>query len=90
MYRIKNQLHPKTFYFSIAGLFGLSHSVSDEEAHIRAFPPGHVEVYDLDLQGRAHLKSRTAFNRPGQPPMYKTLATPDCKNPSKISTVQVG
>ncbi|KAK7465240.1 hypothetical protein BaRGS_00037577 [Batillaria attramentaria] len=59
------------------GLFGLSHSMSDDQANIEVFPPGHVEVYDLDLHGRAFLKSRTRFNRSGQPPVYKTFVSPD-------------
>ncbi|CAG5116300.1 unnamed protein product, partial [Candidula unifasciata] len=54
------------------GLFGLSHSLSDEDVHIDAFPPGHIEIYDLDKDGRAFLKERTCFNSPGQFPLYKT------------------
>lgn len=44
------------------------------------FPPGHLEVYDLDHQGRAVFSRRTAFNRPGQVPLYKTLVSPEADN----------
>ncbi|XP_005106635.1 asparagine synthetase [glutamine-hydrolyzing] [Aplysia californica] len=57
------------------GLFGLSHSMSDDEVKMEPFPPGHVEIYDLDSQGRAFLKERVCFNKPGQFPMYKTLVS---------------
>lgn len=75
------RLHTDSGFLAVCseakGLFGLSHSLSDDEAAIEPFPPGHVEVYDLDQQGRAVLKSRTRFNRPGQAPKYKTLVSPD-------------
>uniref|UniRef100_A0A0B6Z4D5 Asparagine synthetase [glutamine-hydrolyzing] n=2 Tax=Arion vulgaris TaxID=1028688 RepID=A0A0B6Z4D5_9EUPU len=54
------------------GLYGLSHTLSDDNVHIEPFPPGHIEVYELDLQGKAFLKERTCFNRPGQFPLYTT------------------
>ncbi|BFZ02043.1 hypothetical protein BsWGS_05082 [Bradybaena similaris] len=57
------------------GLFGLSHSLSDDDVNIEQFPPGHIEIYDLDKQGRAFLKERTCFNLPGQFPLYKTNIT---------------
>ncbi|KAL8607816.1 hypothetical protein ACOMHN_005371 [Nucella lapillus] len=38
--------------------------------------PGRVEIYDLDLEGRAVLASSTPFTSPGQPPLYTTLVTP--------------
>ncbi|XP_076461603.1 asparagine synthetase [glutamine-hydrolyzing]-like [Babylonia areolata] len=70
------------------GLFGLSHSQSDEEASMEPFPPGHVEVYDLDHLGRATLSSRTSFNRPGQFPLYKTLVSADAEDiKQNISTI---
>jgi len=57
------------------GLYGLSHGHKDSDVNIEAFPPGHVEVYDLDPQGRAFLRERTCFNKPGQAPLYKTLVS---------------
>ena len=56
------------------GLFGLSHSHSDHDVKIVPFPPGHVEVYDLDKSGKAWYNTTIPFNRPGQPPIYDTLA----------------
>ncbi|KAK7109193.1 asparagine synthetase [glutamine-hydrolyzing]-like [Littorina saxatilis] len=59
------------------GLLGLSHGSKNG---VEPFLPGHVEVYKLDLQGRATLESRTCFNSPGQIPKYRTLASPDSNN----------
>lgn len=59
------------------GLFGLSHSLSDDEANMEPFPPGHVEVYDLDDKGKAVFNSRTLFNSPGKTPVYETIVSPD-------------
>lgn len=74
-----------------SGLFGLSHSLTDEDATIEPFPPGHVEVYDLDHMGRAFLKSRTRFNSPGQTPLYKTMEVKMGKytDPLLYKTLQV-
>lgn len=58
------------------GLFGLSHSLSDDEVHIEPFPPGHIEIYNLDKDGRAFLDKRILFNKPGQAPAYKTKVDP--------------
>ncbi|RUS90971.1 hypothetical protein EGW08_001275 [Elysia chlorotica] len=57
------------------GLFGLSHSQNDAELQIESLPPGHVEVYDLDIEGHASLSQRVCFNKAGQIPKYQ-LALP--------------
>jgi len=58
------------------GLMGLPHGELDLDKYIEPFPPGHIEIYDLDLQGRAHFKERICFHSAGEPPAYKTLVSP--------------
>ena len=73
-----------------SGLFGLSHSQGDEDLQIEAFPPGHIEVYDLDSQGRASLAQRVRFSRTGEVPKFQ-LAISDselhCEFCSKQSNI---
>ncbi|GFR66567.1 asparagine synthetase [glutamine-hydrolyzing] [Elysia marginata] len=59
------------------GLFGLSHSENDEDLRIEPFPPGHVEVYDIDSQGRAFLRESVCFNKTGQIPKYQLAVPPE-------------
>ncbi|XP_067649261.1 asparagine synthetase [glutamine-hydrolyzing]-like [Haliotis asinina] len=54
------------------GLFGLSHSLTDEQANIIPVTPGTVEQYDLDNNGRATFRERKQFHSIGDMPMYKT------------------
>ncbi|XP_061179872.1 asparagine synthetase [glutamine-hydrolyzing]-like [Saccostrea echinata] len=50
--------------------------VSDSDVQITPFPPGHVEAYSLDLNGRATYMNTTRFNKIGECPEYKTLVNP--------------
>ncbi|GFN90716.1 asparagine synthetase [glutamine-hydrolyzing] [Plakobranchus ocellatus] len=59
------------------GLYGLSHSKNDDDLQIEPFPPGHVEIYDLDSQGRASLSTTVCFSKPGQIPKYQLAVSPD-------------
>lgn len=59
------------------GLFGLSHSQNDKELQIEPFPPGHVEIYDLDSQGRALLRESVCFSKTGQIPKYQLAVPPE-------------
>ncbi|ESO96771.1 hypothetical protein LOTGIDRAFT_201958 [Lottia gigantea] len=58
------------------GLFGLSHSLNDAKASIEPLLPGHVEVYDLDQDGKARFMERKRFHKIGDLPKYRTLAPP--------------
>ncbi|KAH9488520.1 hypothetical protein Btru_062217, partial [Bulinus truncatus] len=71
------------------GLFGLSHTLSDDDVHIEPFPPGHVEIYNLDKDGRAFLDKRIMFNQPGQSPAYKTRVDPSSFVPDVQSNIRV-
>ncbi|KAK7009107.1 asparagine synthetase [glutamine-hydrolyzing], partial [Biomphalaria glabrata] len=71
------------------GLFGLTHSLSDDEVHIEPFPPGHVEIYNLDKDGRAFLDKRIMFNQPGQSPAYKTRVDPSSLVPDVKTNIKV-
>lgn len=50
--------------------------VSDSGVEITPFPPGHVEAYSLDLNGRATYINTTRFNKIGECPAYKTIVNP--------------
>ncbi|KAK6165894.1 hypothetical protein SNE40_022711 [Patella caerulea] len=56
------------------GLFGLSHTVSDAKAKIEPLLPGHIEVYDIDMNGKAKFLERKRFHKIGDMPRYKSLA----------------
>ena len=40
---------------------------------IEPFPPGHVEIYKMDTEGRAFLEEMTRFHKIGEPPAYTTF-----------------
>ncbi|WAR01985.1 ASNS-like protein [Mya arenaria] len=40
---------------------------------IEAFPPGHVETYSLDTEGKAVLTETARFHKIGEPPAYNTF-----------------
>ncbi|XP_041367373.1 asparagine synthetase [glutamine-hydrolyzing]-like [Gigantopelta aegis] len=65
------------------GLFGLSHCFTDKDADIQPFPPGHVEVYDLDHLGHAQFKERARYHKMGTEPVYKTICPPLTDNIKK-------
>ncbi|XP_071102468.1 asparagine synthetase [glutamine-hydrolyzing]-like [Haliotis cracherodii] len=59
------------------GLFGLSHSLTDEAADIVPLLPGTVEQYDLDNNGRATFRKMKQFHSIGDMPLYKTPVDTD-------------
>ncbi|XP_046560130.1 LOW QUALITY PROTEIN: asparagine synthetase [glutamine-hydrolyzing]-like [Haliotis rubra] len=59
------------------GLFGLSHSLTDEQANIIPLTPGTVEQYDLDKNGRATLRETKQYHSIGDAPLYKTPVDTD-------------
>jgi len=40
---------------------------------VEPFPPGHVETYNLDMDGRAVLSDQTRFHKIGDAPAYNTF-----------------
>ena len=52
---------------------GLSHTLSDLEANIEPFSPGHYETYDLQDNGKVKFLEKVQFNKIGCAPVYKTL-----------------
>jgi len=40
---------------------------------VEHFPPGHVETYNLDTQGRAVLAEQARFHKIGEQPAYPTF-----------------
>ncbi|XP_046331350.1 asparagine synthetase [glutamine-hydrolyzing]-like [Haliotis rufescens] len=59
------------------GLFGLSHSLTDEAANIVPVAPGTVEQFDLDNNGRATSRKMKQFHSIGDMPLYKTPVDTD-------------
>lgn len=57
------------------GLINLSinQSAAMPTSQVEQFPPGNVETYSLDAQGRAFLTEKTCFHKIGEPPMYTTF-----------------
>lgn len=61
------------------GLIDLSYDKADhlyDTSRIEAFPPGHVETYSLDKQGRALFSERVRFHKIGTEPAYPTFPVP--------------
>ena len=51
---------------------------------VEVFPPGHVETYSLDMNGKAFLSERTRFHKIGEEPSYPTLKVPMGENNFKL------
>ncbi|XP_064629129.1 asparagine synthetase [glutamine-hydrolyzing]-like [Lineus longissimus] len=61
----------------VKGLLGLSHTKDDDKIEITPLSPGHIETYDLCVNGKVTFGSKQRFHSIGEAPTYKTLVTPN-------------
>ena len=59
----------------LTGLTTLSYngSIKSGMSVIQPFPPGHVETYKLDTEGRAFLEETARYHKIGETPSYTTF-----------------